>query len=281
MKSKEQTALNLILDQLSQDLETTIDNIDRSIDIRKLDDYLAPIEDKIFKEIVQEIINQTQYISFQTFIREIRSIAEKIDINKLSIYLDIYDPCHSEFWCLIIIWPIIKEKVVTIFTEIDQITNEYPILFVDDCIYSGHRIGDLIRTINNTIPDEIHIYICVPYSTSAILTVIPGQIRGDYRLSQYAVQTDMTKLSLTALCGNFIEPLSIMYGNKVKLENNIEIWQYLDQFFDNSPCCLPIYFDHKIAENRSSYPEIYQKIIKNLPNRKPILAMDKLKQLLL
>jgi hypothetical protein len=99
MKSNEQSAINLILDQLSQDLETTIDNVDRSIDIGKLDNYLASIEDKVFKEIVQEIIKQTQYISFQTFIKEIRSIAEKIDINKLSIYLDILDPCHSEFWC--------------------------------------------------------------------------------------------------------------------------------------------------------------------------------------
>ena len=73
-----------ILDELNQEVETHLDNIDRSLNYsEKLD------------QIIHEIVVQTKYISFKEFIHEVQSIVRKIDIDSYSIYINTEDPCHS------------------------------------------------------------------------------------------------------------------------------------------------------------------------------------------
>ena len=243
-----------ILDELNQEVETHLDNIDRSLNYsEKLD------------QIIHEIVVQTKYISFKEFIHEVQSIVRKIDIDSYSIYINTEDPCHSEYWCLVLVWHIIKDHVKNIFTSIDQITNEYPILLIDDCIYSGLQMATIIREINNAVSGNIQFNICAPYASTAISLLIPKMIDGNFIKKNYRVHTNMNKLSLNYLIGNYISPF--------KSKNTLNFWRFLDA----SPACLPIYFDHKIAGNDSSFPFIYEKLVTALPNRNPILALYKFK----
>jgi len=115
-------------------------------------------------------------------------------------------------------------------------------------------MGDNIRYINNTVPEPIHCYVVVPYATSVVLTFLPAQIRGDYRKPEARVYTNFDKLQITTIVGNFITPLTF--------PNNGKAWNLLKQYYDANPWCLPLYFDHKIAETYCSFPNIYQHLIK-------------------
>ena len=254
------------------DPQIHFDDIDRSLDLNKLPQLLDCFDPTVQK-IVREIIEQTQYISFKRFVVEIQSIAKKININEFSIYIDIKDPCHSEVWCIALVWHIIKNHVKNIFTSIDQITNEYPILLIDDCIYSGAEMCDKIRKINNNISGSVNCYITAPYGSAAISILFRGMLNGTLIKEESRIYTNLDKLSLTYLIGNYIQPF------KSKSNNGYYSWELLNRYTDTSPACLPIYFDHKIADSGSSFPAIYNFLAKARPNRNPILALDKLKQL--
>src|SRR3989344_7039557 len=165
--------------KILNECEIHIDDIDRSFDSYKIQQFLDGFDSTV-KEVFQEIISQTQYIPFKQFVHEIQSIAKKINIDNFSIYIDINDPCHSEVWCLTLVWHIIKDHVKYIFTSIDKITNEYPILLIDDCIYSGVEMYAIIQKINNIIPGNLHFYICSPYASTKTSLLISGLLRGTF-----------------------------------------------------------------------------------------------------
>lgn len=225
--------MNCLLDDLSE-MNWDMEPVDRSLKILESDDPLIKL-----------IIDNTRYINFETFKREILKQVEKLP-EKINIYFNLKN-FGSENWITVLVWKQIRHKCVQIITSLeDMIQNEYPIVIIDDCIYSGIHMCNIV--------DDMTYYKREVKLTNKFICVVAYKSRdGDDRLIQDFGDVEV-------FCDNIVEPIFKDYDlNFLNRRLGVE-----------SLDVIPLYFDHKIANNFGSFPEIYKDIVKEKPSRHKI-----------
>jgi len=215
-------------------------SVDRSFDQERVRVYLVGHNDKDTKNIIEKI----RYIPFETFKKELL-----LQVAKLPPKFNIFfctGKWGSENWITVLVWNYIREGVQQIITNYDKpVSNNYPVVLIDDCIYSGvnmcSRVDDLRDT--KTIEKDHPVICVVPYrSRDGIIQLI----------SEYG--------PVEVYCDNVVDPI---FG-KCDFE----------RIYSKIGCetcnVIPIYFDHKIANEFGSFPFIYPLLVKNLPSREKI-----------
>ena len=267
------------LDRLSKCKQFHLETVDRSLDLKKVKDLKKVVSHHQYgPQLLDEIVEKTLYVPFSTFYDQLIAVVSSIKEEKFSILIDINDPIHSETWCLILAWPVIKNKVVHIFTDFREINDEYPLLLIDDCIYSGLQIATIMDFISKeamNVKDCIKCIIVVPYASKHYQIVVSGQMTG--RFNHKDITVDQSKLVIEKYyIGNLID-----FFHSKTIPDNIELSKVEEELFDGSFLgSLPLYFDHKIAGSVSCFEYIYKACAKALPDRNHLEKLEDLYDLL-
>ena len=240
-----------------------------SIDNNNLNLWLNK-SDKDIKSIATEFIMKTTYISYKIFVKYLKKsfyemISDLKPIKTLQfLIISDYDKTlykyKSGYWILNHLYDYIdiKKYSVKIINNIKDIDTSIPIIIPDDASYSGSQISSFIEKFENMSCD---IYILIPFLSNTSIDVIKdmfnaSNIDGDIffpNKSKYIIKPIYELMNE--------EKIEKLFSYYTKDGKNIREY--------------PIFFDHKVADNYSSFPLIYTYgVIPNIHN-KNIIQMCK------
>nr|QBK92381.1 MAG: uncharacterized protein LCPAC401_00190 [Pithovirus LCPAC401] len=194
-------------------------------------------------DIVQVILHHTIYISHEYMLKLLNNALD--DFEMLCPEYSLYIPdgkIGSEHYLLTLLHDRLKPKKVCYGKHIFD--KDLPILLIDDAIYSSINmccIVDNFREIG--INNEVY---CVVAVTSSLTPQV------------------VTDFGATIIAGLNLEHLRVN-----NLIPNYDDDNMYELFGCESEYILPIFFDHKIANEFGSY-QFYHKIVKTPINRTPI-----------
>lgn len=252
--------------------------VDRSFNNISL--YLDSINDDEKRNITKKIIENTRYVSFtelkNTLIQQIEKLPEKIN---LYFPLSLQYKIGSEHWLTVLLWPYLKSKVYKIITSYQEIDNTYQIVLVDDAMYSGQNminaIDFLVQDYNYYDADSESVYFDQIQreitknkilNTSIIALLGYASDVSIYRITEYS-KTSNIQVSIAVDNNNILKtifPYLINYEDYDKDERKELIFNMIDYLRENFNALdtnVPLYFDHKIAGQHSSFPSIYEVLI--------------------
>jgi len=209
---------------------------------------------------------------------------------KFNLFVDSYK-IGSEHWTILLIWNRIKDRVIKIINKHYEINNTYPIVYIDDCIYSARNaIANLSRLITdyneNTYLDDLE-YIEIRGISSSVNKTLKNIIIIACPYISQSGANYLTKfkndinIELNMIASNITIPvISLIIPRLVDTEyENMtlnEMVTYMIDIFNNKDAGVAIYFDHKIANNFASFPDLYGKIAKNIPSRYKIEELERM-----
>lgn len=204
------------------------------IDKEKADQYLSLINDVKLRKITNDIIKETEYVPSDKLIVLLeKSLNQAIEkYNKFYLFLHRRD--SSSYWFIHIFADILKNHTIGLVFEDDNLNFklEYPILVLDDCIYSG---------------------------TNYLSYLDQMTFEKEYPILNWISCTAYINL-------NLIKELEIVTSNNYVIKSDLFYERGLypaidyeidEELFSEKPGALAIYHDHKIPHKQSSFPEIY------------------------
>lgn len=245
-----------------------MDTNDCSIDPVKLNEYLSTLNDRN-KKIVETVVDNTIYCTTQEMLKAIKRSLDKFHqiCDKYILYIPniVYDEkdgigkIGSEHFILLQLKEYLH-PIATIYGHKNIIIpNDYPILILDDAIYSSINLCkqiDFINFYNGTIPYQFDsfisgkviknkFYICTAYLSSNNVQIINDKY-----------------YNATVIADQILEEKQM-----INLFPDID---YMTEHFGlDVTYIVPLYFNHKVASEASTY-QFYHQIIKNPINRKII-----------
>jgi hypoxanthine phosphoribosyltransferase len=230
----------------------------------KIKEFIAA-SDKSFRPLLEILFKNTTHVTFTEFITNLTkslNIFLKSNENITQIYIYLYGNSEnviytdkSNFWLALYIKHYINTNFknltvnftnITEYVEINSENNH--ILFIDDCLYTGLQFSHILETYNMFTKKAKKI-ILVPY--------ISDQAYEKLKQFKNCIILKYVK----------ILPLSHYLNDNQKKEFDEKYNMYYARFY-GQPCHkYPIYFDHKIADYVSTFPEIYQGLVPNNNNK--------------
>ena len=193
---------------------------------------------------IKNLLNNTRYVAFDEFkskllfaFSEFRKI---IGNRKFCIPIDC-DKFGSESWLCHLLWPEISacSNFVNFFFLTEATPPADDILIIDDCMYTGSQ------TYTNLVPIHFKEY-------QQIHCVVPFYSEVAVQLLMNMVDEKNKHLALYVHGSDVIIPLKqLPFFKKSNLIDNLDRKLFID--FN----AYPIYFDHKVAGEFSSFPSIY------------------------
>ena len=215
------------------------------------------------KTYCRYIIENTKYVTYNEFTEKLFGI---IDIlieryKQFNIFFVIghNNKIGSEHWLVALIWHKIKDYVAHIITSFDinsKIENDYPVVHIDDAIYSGCNMTMHFDNIiyYGLVGEKNKFIIATPYVSHAGLCTL-------YSLNEEMI--DRVELLTPFEDVRIRSDWEIDYIREYREKYDItEDYRY-KHFQLETDCNVPIYFDHKIANEFASFPFIYYNIIEN------------------
>jgi hypothetical protein len=211
-------------EQLSVDL--SVKSGTRALDMAKVNKYYSLFTNEEHKRFVERIIAKTRYITYdqfcETMIRVIKQLPPKFNLLLPMIYIS------SEHWIAALFWRYLRSSCVDIVTRAAKVRNNLPIVLIDDCAYSGGNIHvNMEDFLGREERMNNHFYIAVAYAKVSTLE----RILKDFREIK----------------------INIIYGEEIHSFGEKVPEAFLE--YDEDNC--PVYFDHSIAREASSFPCIY------------------------
>ena len=282
----------------SREYFTTVPTLSHEIDAFALEKFYDAIDIDDIQPIVKKIIDNTKYVSFEEFKKQLElNVVEyyneykQIHIVKrrpIFIYSDAGEdvpqsilkeksPYKSNNWCFNFVKNKMTElasndgiSVQSIFKITDdneRLKEDDIIIFTDDCVYSGQPLGSLINTYA-VYKNRYKFYVLIPYASNEGIEYIkdsynraePRQKRGGVKRSR-PIYIDNERL----LFSNYIEiPRIDTYLSKSEIE---EIQRcYTNEYFQEDTYL--IYFNHKLAGFSAVPTLVYLGVVPNKKNFK-------------
>jgi hypothetical protein len=245
------------------------------------------------RDAVRKFIKATTHISFETFITYInKSFRELVklvpDGRPVFVYIDvggwIYE-YKSNYWIFLYIRELAKTKhnLETIFvSNLDNhiLNNNDVILLVDDCIYSGEQMSSTVNRLTNYSKKHFKLVLFALFMSEVGYTrvfnskvnnshlvyseiVIPKYVHFIKPLSEYMTLDEMMTIMKYYLPPDDADPYDKI---DVAMASRAELRKY------------PVYFDHKLADNTSTFPRIYAGVVpRNYSYSKVLLLQPQIK----
>jgi hypothetical protein len=195
-------------DQLKLDLSVISGT--RALNPIKVNEYLS-----LAAEREREIIEKTRYITYDEFYRTIARLLKDLP-PKFNLFLPTVS-MTSEHWIVALFWPWLRTRCVDIVFLYEDVRNKLPIVFIDDCIYSGVSIWmDIEKFLQDINHIDNTIYLAIGYVNMKAV---------------HRILKNFDEIKIHLIYGEEIYPI---------IDNN-----------------CPVYFDHIIACAYSSFPHIY------------------------
>ncbi len=220
------------------------DEKDNRIDQGKLKLYLATLSPEN-QTIVKTIVENTIYINFDYMLKLLLAALDKFELihSKYNLYIDLNVKISSEHWIVTLLAH--RLNPIRCFYGDVPINNDFPILIIDDAIYSSYHMCGIIDELTCYNPIKNKFY-CIVAITS---TLTPHVV---------------TEFGATVIAG-----LNLEHKQACNLISDYD-WDYMYKTFGcETEFVLPIIFNHKIANAFGSY-QFYHDIIKNPVDRTPV-----------
>jgi hypothetical protein len=223
-------------------------NQDSSIDQTKLNKFLEGLNEKD-KGIVNKIVENTIYMSREELFSSLHRCVDRL--NTIAPEYNLYIPkgcIGSEHWIVSVLEDILKPVMILWgHDEHTTIDNDYPIVVLDDAIYSSvNMCGTLDQLRYDTgITNKAYCVVAVASSLDTQISDFNGEIITDRVLDHLQAR-------------NLFEEYDYDY--------------MYETFKCETECVLPLYFDHKVANEFGSY-QFYHKIVKDPISRAPVDAI--------
>lgn len=167
----------------------------------------------------------------------------------------------SEDWCLGLVWSVISPKVSKVFRGYAEITDDLPLVIFDDCIYTGIRATTTLMDIPKYAPikGKLRVILVCAFATTLLKNLLPKTLNGTLAPG---TQIDTSKIECNIediVVAKYVNPVGVWKSFSQELMTELEP--------GSGAANLPIYFAHKIANNRGSFPVLYNALIKNPTNR--------------
>lgn len=213
-------------------------------------EWLSKCDDSI-RDIADEFLNITKYISTDIFddylSKALKEMLDYYDINQI-IYIQFFIPedsfKKSNYWVIKKLINFINNDkyIITINSDITSFNSNYPIIIADDASYSGSQICINIEDYINL--KNYKLFILIPFISKIAIE----------RIKSYDNNIKFIEKNRYEL-----KPLNeLMEIEKIK-----RLFTYYGNY---SVTQYPIYFNHKVADSYSSFPQIYSYGI--IPNQK-------------
>ncbi len=233
---------------------------DRSISLEKTKEYLDGIEDEKKRHVDKLTSDNTRYITFEELESRLEECIDKISIDKYNVMFPTTgDKIGSEHWLTLLSWNKLRNNCVKIINSYKGIDNDYPIIVIDDCIYSGWH---MCETIDRT--QYFHKKKTGGKLNNKFIVIVPYSSRTN-SVGEYADKI---------IVGEYIDDYRSIKEIRELFPDDNELIEYMHQTFGLDGLSLPVYFDHKIASEISSFPMIYPNIIKNPVSREKIIELE-------
>jgi hypothetical protein len=213
------------------------------------------------RKIATEFILKTVYINHVQFLKTYKvAIKEMLDILKtdiLQFFMNVDDINKSSYWIMQIIRKYINKKkyIIKIITDVKNLDESLPVIIADDASYSGSQMANTIQ--DNFENTRFDIFILIPFMSNTAIDIIK---------KSYTDNNNEGSIKFLDTSIYIIKPIYELMSKE-----NIE---KLFLYYTDNPKYIreyPIYFDHKVADNYSSFPLIYTYgIIPNNYNKKII-----------
>lgn len=222
---------------------------DCSIDPQRLSNFLDTLS-PLNQEIVKKIVAHTLYIRRDEMIAMVLRCIYRL--HSITSLYNLYIPSGkigSEHWLLLEIESHLSPFEVFTKETLKDLSNPYPIVIIDDAIYSSaHMCGIIDEDIRYSHPWIKNKVYCVVAITSSLRVQCT---MGPYFNAEIIADKSLDHLQLKSLFHSL--PDDYMYS----------------YFGCETGCVLPVYFSHKIANEFGSY-SFYHQIVKEKPRRNEI-----------
>jgi hypothetical protein len=171
--------------------------------------------------------------------------------------MNVDDINKSSYWIMQIIRKYINKKkyIIKIITDVKNLDESLPVIIADDASYSGSQMANTIQ--DNFENTRFDIFILIPFMSNTAIDIIK---------KSYTDNNNEGSIKFLDTSIYIIKPIYELMSKE-----NIE---KLFLYYTDNPKYIreyPIYFDHKVADNYSSFPLIYTYgIIPNNYNKKII-----------
>lgn len=220
---------------------------------------------------IRKFIKATIHISFETFIAYINSNLEDIvkDVppnRPLFAYIKNYtDYEHkSNYWLYMYIKRQAKAKYnmnMHFVNDIDDSRIKYfndVILLIDDCIYSGMQLAEAVGSLKSSYHKQIRVVLFVSFMSEDGLQTISEAFTSNPFIRNCTLVLPKHTYK--------IRPLSD-YMTRNEFASIIKYYNMHPYMTENELQKYPIYFDHKLADNVSTFPVIYSGLVPNKKNK--------------
>jgi hypothetical protein len=218
-------------------------------------EWLAKCDNSI-KDIAEEFLNITQYISNDIFddylLRSLDEMLDYYDTNKITA-LQFYIPENSfnksNYWVIIKLVEFLSKNekyVITISDDLNNFNPNVPIIIADDASYSGSQITSYIED-NINVDKYDKLFILIPFISKIAIEKISSYFNDKNNI-------------------RFIEKNRYLLKPLTELMENEKIKRLFSYYGNSNITQYPIYFNHKIADSYSSFPLIYSYGV--MPNQK-------------
>lgn len=218
-------------------------------------EWLAKCDNSI-KDIAEEFLNITQYISNDIFddylLRSLDEMLDYYDTNKITA-LQFYIPENSfnksNYWVIIKLVEFLSKNekyVITISDDLNNFNPNVPIIIADDASYSGSQITSYIED-NINVDKYDKLFILIPFISKIAIEKISSYFNDKNNI-------------------RFIEKNRYLLKPLTELMENEKIKRLFSYYGNSNITQYPIYFNHKIADSYSSFPIIYSYGV--MPNQK-------------
>jgi len=225
------------------------------------------------KNIVKKLIRNTKYVSNKEFFHKlninIKDLLKKTKYHKV-IYVYFNDNTKtSNYWLYSYLKKILKSKIVPINSYSDEIKtlkkDDY-VVFIDDCIYTGHQLGGTIAgfifDIKEQIKHKLNIFVLVPYISMEGRKFIKMVFKNNNEEKKY-------KLFFSKYACKLKSTTKVLTKDEIELMNNyyprVKLMEYdsARRYFEDKEL---VYFQHKLADGTSTIPLFYKGLVPNKHN---------------
>lgn len=261
--------------------------LDRSLDKKTYIDYVSRLDPK-YANIIKQLLDTTLYVNFKDFksnlIKSFMLFANAIGSKPVYLFWETAK-FGSGNWLIQLLWPLIRQLNINIKGIITQNDDKIPetkldILIIDDAIYSGNHISSLIDEWSYNITNK----------QKKNRRVKQKEYLRDYTIKVHIVVSYINAVGIQSITNNMqdiSDTLDITIYSSVEFKPYILPMDIADIFDVQFPGIVSnIYFDHKVANNFGSFPQIYLEgfipnsktkfgpLMKNLPSRTMIEKLE-------
>lgn len=226
--------------------------------------------DSDIRTIAKEFILKTTYISYTNFLKYLKKCYLEMittslkDVNTLQFFIISDDSStsfktKSGYWIYKHLLNYINKDTykIKIVNDISDIDFQLPVIIPDDASYSGSQLSSFIELFENKMVD---LYLLIPFMSNTAIDVVKNA-HNEYNI-EGELYFPKNKYIIKPIY-NLMEEEKIEKFFSYYTKDGKNIREY------------PIFFDHKVADNYSSFPLIYTfGIIPNTHN-KNIIQMCK------